>query len=122
MQRIQAAELEQRMARDDAPTVIDVLPEDSFRNQHLPGSVNAPVSRDDFLRRVETLVNGKDDPVVVYCANEECDASPKAAALLEEAGYTDVADFEGGLKEWEDSGRPLEGDAAAPREPQETRR
>jgi hypothetical protein len=37
--------------------------------------------------------------------------SPKAAKKLESAGYAEVYDFVGGLKEWEGSGFPLEGRA-----------
>jgi len=50
--------------------------------------------------------------VVVYCANAECDASPKAAERLEEAGFTDVVDYQGGTQSWEEAGLAIEGNAA----------
>lgn len=85
-------------------TLLDVLPEDSFNEQHIPGAVNIPVGGDDFVDRVEDLVRDKAHPIVVYCANEDCDASPTAATKLEEAGYANVYDFPAGIKGWTDAG------------------
>ena len=63
-----------------------------------------PLEGGDFPQRVENNVGGKDQPVVVYCASHECDSSTKAAQELESAGFSNVYDFEGGAKEWEESG------------------
>jgi rhodanese-related sulfurtransferase len=44
--------------------VVDVLPAEEFRDDHLPGAINLP------LRRIETDARGALDPrrpVVVYC-------------------------------------------------------
>jgi len=93
--------------------VIDVLPEQVHQQKHIPDTANVPVDADDFVERVEQLAGGKQQPVVVYCANTECDASPKAGEKLEAAGFTDVIDFEGGLAEWRSAGKELAGDEAA---------
>jgi rhodanese-related sulfurtransferase len=37
----------------------------------------------------------------VYCANQQCDASEKAAQKLEAAGFTDVSRYTGGAAAWE---------------------
>lgn len=88
-------------------TLINVLAEEEFERAHIPGSLNVPVKRDDFIERVEELVGSKDDTVVVYCASFDCEASPKAARRLEDAGFSDVHDFEGGIKEWLKAGHEV---------------
>ena len=65
-------------------------------------------SRDDFVAAVEGIAGRKARPIVVYCANKICQASPKAAINLERAGFTDVTDFEGGMAEWKEAGYEVE--------------
>jgi len=105
MKTINAQQLESMMKADEELTVINVLPKKAFDSEHIPETINIPVGDDDFVQQVEDAVESKSDDVVVYCADEACDASPKAAKNLEDAGFTSVYDFEGGMKEWTDSGR-----------------
>lgn len=93
-------------------TLIEVLPEESFRKEHLPGAINIPVADDDFGQRVREAVPDKDETVVVYCANTECPASPRAARKMEEMGYTDVHDYEAGKEDWKEAELELERRAA----------
>ncbi len=92
-----------------------MLGREDFERAHIPGSENVPVDRDDFAERVEELVSDKDDTIVVYCASFDCEASPKAARKLDGAGFSNVYDFEGGIKEWMKAGhevnRPAESKA-----------
>lgn len=80
--------------------LINVLPRDAFRKAHIRTSINIPHENDDFVDRVELVAGGKDRKIVVYCANEDCDASPKAASKLDEAGFQRVYDYEGGTRDW----------------------
>ena len=80
--------------------LINVLPREKFEEKHIRTSINIPVDSDDFTQTVEKVVADKSRPVVVYCANKECDASPQAAKKLEEAGFTQVLDYEGGTRDW----------------------
>ena len=105
---ISAEELEDALNSETPPVLINTLPRDAHEAKHIPGSVSVPV---DDLDRVEDLVPNKDEPIVVYCANADCDASPKAAEKLEEMGYTDVTDFEDGYAGWRQAGHPLVGEA-----------
>jgi len=112
MKKVSAKELQTMLRGGDDVALINVLPEESFREKHIPGSINVPVGSEDFLGRVKSAVAGRPDGVVVYCASTTCDASPKAARKLEQAGFPNVYDFEGGVKEWEESSLPLEGSGA----------
>ncbi len=80
--------------------LVNVLPPEAFRKQHIRTSVNVPVKREDFAEVVESIAGDKDRKIVVYCANFDCDASPKAAKKLEDAGFKRVYDYEGGTEDW----------------------
>lgn len=84
--------------------LVDVLPHDHFERVHLPGAINIPVN---MLRDLAPLVLGKRDQVIVYCANFDCTASPTAARILQQMGYTDVLDYAGGIQDWDEGGLPL---------------
>ncbi len=104
METLNASQLKMVMSGPQHATLIDVLPEESYRKQHIDGAENVPVNDPNFVERVQELVGDKTKSVIVYCANRECDASPEAAAQLEGAGFTNVYDFEGGLEEWKTAG------------------
>jgi rhodanese-related sulfurtransferase len=112
MKRLTTQQFEKLVEKQDPDRrVVNVLSEDQFRKRHIPGSVNVPLETEDFAAEVERVVGGKDAEVIVYCASEDCDASPRAAERLEQAGFGNVSDYEGGLRAWEQSGHRLEGQA-----------
>ncbi|MEX1033671.1 MAG: rhodanese-like domain-containing protein [Cellvibrionaceae bacterium] len=86
--------------RDGDFVLINVLPPESFNQQHIQSSINIPLKTQGFARRVAEVVGSRDRKIVVYCANFDCDASTKAATELEAAGFGDVYDYEGGTKDW----------------------
>ena len=98
--------------RDDL-LVVNVLSQEDFERAHIPGSRNIPVDTENFAEKVEELAGGKNYPVVVHCADEECQASPKAAKMLDEAGFEQVYDYEGGIKEWLKTDHEVERSTAA---------
>lgn len=106
---ISADDLKEAFESDRPPVVINVLAPEAHEARHIPGSVNVPV---DELEHVKRLVPNKDEPIVVYCANADCDASPTAARKLEDMGYTNVTDFENGYAGWRRAGYPLVGKEA----------
>lgn len=80
--------------------LINVLPREAFNKKHIRTSINIPIGSDKFAERVESVAGTKDRKIVVYCANFECSASPKAAKRLEQAGFSQVYDYEGGTEDW----------------------
>jgi len=113
MKTMNAQQVKETLDQETDFQLINVLPEEQHRQKHIPGSINVPVGLDDFPDRVENEVAGKGAKVVLYCANTDCDASSKATKKLEQAGFEDVADFEGGVAAWEEAGYPLEGAKAS---------
>jgi rhodanese-related sulfurtransferase len=104
MKTLSAQELKAKRRRGDKFTLVNTLSAEAFRHTRLPEAINVPLEGGDFPQRVENNVGGKEEPVVVYCASQECDSSTKAARELESAGFSEVYEFEGGAKEWEASG------------------
>lgn len=106
---ISADELKNALEGEQPPVLINALPREAHEARHIPGSINVPVEAAD---QVDALVPNKDEPIVVYCANAGCDASPKLAQKLEKMGYTNVTDFEDGYAGWRQAGHSLVGTEA----------
>ncbi len=106
---------EQLKAKLDAGedlVLLDVLSPESYRQQHLPGAINIPFDKLDAEHLADLP---KEKEIVVYCASFACTASPTAARMLEEMGFTQVTDYEGGLEDWREAGYAVHhGDAHRP--------
>ena len=111
MRTLKTGEMKEILKKPDRPPVINVLPAESHQEKHIPGSENVPVDQEQFVQSVEQKVGGKDEPVILYCASTQCDASPRAARKLEAAGFSRVMDYEEGVAGWEEAGLPLESGA-----------
>jgi rhodanese-related sulfurtransferase len=97
----------QRMIDEGAVTVVEVLSKDQYADFHLPGAINVPLGG-DFMEAIQAAVPDKHVPVVVYCWDEDCDASPKAAKRMEQLGYDRVYDYVAGKADWRAAGKPTE--------------
>jgi rhodanese-related sulfurtransferase len=102
MKTIEANELKALLDGNEDVLLVNTLNAESFEKTRIPGAVSIPLEGEDFLARVEEQAGGKDKPVVVYCANQQCNSSDKAAEKLENAGFTAVTDFAGGFKAWQE--------------------
>jgi len=109
---ITADDLKEKLESDDDFVLIDTLGDMSYQRAHLPEAVSISAKDDDFVANVEAAVADKSVTVIVYCASFSCDLSPKAAQNLVDAGFENVIDYEGGLKDWVENGYELEGDDA----------
>lgn len=104
MKTISVQDLSARLDQGGRIRLIDVLDREHYRKVHLPHAENIP------LKELAELAPQHVEPgetVVVYCSSPDCSKSPTAAARLEELGYRDVYDFEGGIAEWRKGGLPL---------------
>jgi rhodanese-related sulfurtransferase len=102
MKTIEANELKAVLDGNEDVLLINTLNAGSFERTQIPGAVNIPLEDVDFVARVEEQAGGKDKPIVVYCASQQCNSSEKAAEKLENAGFTAVADFAGGFRAWQE--------------------
>lgn len=80
--------------------LVNVLPQEAFNTRHIRTSINIPLENDDFEQLVETVAGTKERKIVLYCKNFDCPLSNEAAEKLEDAGFTQVYDYEGGTEDW----------------------
>ncbi len=102
LEPVSRAELLDRL-RSGTATVLDVRPEDEFKQGHLPDALNIPLSQ--LERRLAEL--SADQEIVAYCRGPWCVLSFEAVALLRERGYR-VRRLEDGFPEWKTAGLPIE--------------
>lgn len=107
MQTLKRRQLARMIERHQPMTLIEVLPDDDYDDWHLPSARNVPVDSTDFARQIVNTVE-KDEPVVVYCMNSNCDASHRAAQKLDRMGYKKVFDYAAGKEDWRSAGLPIE--------------
>ena len=88
--------------RSGTATVLDVRPEDEFRQGHLPGALNIPLAQ--LERRLAELP--ADREVVAYCRGPWCVLSFEAVAALRQRGYR-ARRLEDGFPEWKVTGLPI---------------
>lgn len=106
IQQTTAEVLFDKLNSNERPVLINALDEEAYKAKRIPGSINIPTVNADFI---ENVVPDKEQDIVVYCANADCDASPKLAEKLMDKGYTRVWDFEEGLAGWRKEGYTLTG-------------
>ena len=107
IQTIDRETLKQWMDEKRDITLVDVLPPDKYEEFHLPGAINIPLDAALGVRIRENFPD-RFQPIVVYCLDQDCSASPKAAAMMERLGYQKVYDYEDGKMDWRHAGFPVE--------------
>ncbi|HEY8922822.1 MAG TPA: rhodanese-like domain-containing protein [Polyangia bacterium] len=98
--------LRARLDRGDAFKLVMAGHDWAFRAKHIPGSIHFKDDREPFDGV------GKDEDVVVYCSNLDCNASVALIKRLLANGYERITHYRGGLIDWEEAGLPVEGDWA----------
>ena len=102
---ITTAELDARLSENGTLQCWNVLTDEYFNGELIPGSRRVPLERVGHEARESNLV--KDTEVIVYCAGPKCPQSGYAAQKLQTLGYTNVRAYEGGLEEWKGLGREV---------------
>ena len=107
MKVIDRAAVKAALADGQPIRVLEALPPKYFRQGHLPGAKQLDYA--NAVAHAERLHVGKNDRVVIYCASDTCANSHEAAKSLEAAGFTNVAVYAGGKKDWLEAGLALAG-------------
>lgn len=100
-EKITKNQLKKKLDQNSNLKLVNVLSEKKFEEKHIPSSINIPVTE---IEKSAPQRLDKEDEIVVYCADFECQASPKAAKKLEELGFKNIYDYEGGIDDWQDAG------------------
>jgi rhodanese-related sulfurtransferase len=107
VKRIDALEAEQLIAV--GVRTLDVLPAEVFEKVHIPRATSMPLEEFDPS---DVASYDRSEPVVVYCFDQHCDLSARAAARLEQLGFQRVHDLIGGRAAWTALGLPTHGTLA----------
>lgn len=92
---------------------IDARDPAEFECGTIPGSVNIPfdyLPEGDLTGYIDSALGGlpKDRQLIIFCSGEECDLSLYLGRILQTLGYSKVAVFFGGSREWEKFGLGME--------------
>ncbi|OPX21030.1 MAG: hypothetical protein BZ151_00910 [Desulfobacca sp. 4484_104] len=107
---IQTVNLKQAYAlhRQGQTLFIDARPRSEFRELHIAGAIN--LSPEDLQDSGDQRLSGIDRQcqIVVYCGQQNCDASFEVAELLQAQGFSQVMAFTGGFRAWDEAGYPVD--------------
>lgn len=91
--------------QDDPPddlVILDVRTPEEFAEGHLDGAIMVDFYDDDFADQLAEL--DPDVPYLLYCRSGN--RSGQTLAMMEDLGFTDVADVDGGINAWGEAGLP----------------
>jgi rhodanese-related sulfurtransferase len=100
---LNAATAVQLINRERA-VVIDVCEPDEFRQGHVNGAKNVPVSQ--FEQRLPEVVKNKTVPLILVCASGG--RANRVLATAKKLGYEQAQVLAGGMKAWKDANLPVE--------------
>jgi len=83
---------------------VDVREDDEFAVDRIAGARH--IGRGVLERDVETLIPGKDEPIVLYCGGGF--RSALAADNLQRMGYSNVVSMDGGIRAWREAAYAIE--------------
>ncbi len=87
----------------DDLVILDVRTIEEFDEGHIAGAELLDFYRSDFSARLDEL--DKDQPYLIYCRSGN--RSGQTRAIMEDLGFTDVVDVDGGVLAWSDAGLTL---------------
>jgi rhodanese-related sulfurtransferase len=103
-QRIDAHQLKSWYDEKKKMVVLDARSKEYFDGTLLPQA--KWVSAESTEEEIQKAVPNKKSVIVVYCASKSCPASGWLYDKLTSMGYTDVHEYHGGLKEWQEKKLP----------------
>ncbi len=100
IQLLEAPAFAEKIKNTPNAQILDVRTPQEFAGDHIENAKNINWLNADFATNAATLDNTK--PVFVYC--KAGSRGNKAAAKLEEMGFTNIYDLQGGILKWEAAG------------------
>ncbi|WP_374460891.1 thioredoxin domain-containing protein [Chryseobacterium taeanense] len=97
-----ATEFSKKLDQTKDAQLVDVRTPGEFRNGHLKNAMNIDWNADDFTEKAKVL--DKEKPVFLYCMSGP--RSTAAAAKLQEMGFKNVYEMQGGMMKWRNANLP----------------
>ncbi|XP_037089948.1 rhodanese domain-containing protein CG4456-like isoform X2 [Pollicipes pollicipes] len=105
-----------KAVKDGDATIVDVRnPEELKTDGKIPTSISLPLpeikeavalSEDNFKKRYGVARPGERDPLILHCRGGV--RAQKAAALLTEAGFSNLRVYQGSFADWVSQGGPVD--------------
>ena len=92
---IELDEFEKKMA-SEKHLLVDVRTAEEFTEGHIKGAINIDYLAENFSIEIQEL--DLENPVLLYCRSGN--RSGKAMKIMNELGYLEVYNLEGGIKGW----------------------
>lgn len=105
---ISVDQFEKKLAETPGAQLIDVRTAEEYADGHLKNSVNMNVNREDHKQMYATL--DKNKPVFVYC--KAGSRSARAASIMQDMGFREIYNLDGGIMSWDNAGKPIENGSA----------
>ena len=103
VQSIPPKAFSQKIEASSNEVILDVRTPEEFSEGHLKNAINIDVDNDNFKTEISKL--NKSTPVYVYCYAGGRGST--AGKELVKAGFKEVYNMDGGIKEWEEAGLPI---------------
>ena len=83
--------------------ILDVRDKEEFETGYIPGAIN--LSRGMLEFKISIMIPDKNARIIVYCGIDL--RGPLATRTLNEFGYKNAVNINGGLKAWKAAGYPI---------------
>jgi rhodanese-related sulfurtransferase len=99
---IELDEFEKKMASEKY-LLVDVRTAEEFAEEHIKGAINIDYLAENFSIEIQELE--LESPVLLYCRSGN--RSSKAMKIMNELGFKEVYNLEGGIKGWISENNPV---------------
>jgi len=101
---INAPELKTKLDKKESLILVDCREQNEWATGKIPGAIFIPLS--EFPEQSEEKLKNKDAQIILQCRSGK--RSMQAAYFLEEQGFTDLTNMEGGILSWNEEGYQTE--------------
>ena len=104
--KIDVNSAQEYVAQHENAVIMDVRTPVEYEMSHITGAMNVNVQNDDFVSMVAGL--DKDKTYLVHCTRNPADGrSARALETLQELGFRNLYNLEGGYIAWKEAELPL---------------
>lgn len=86
----------EKIISENEVTIIDVRTSQEYKSGHIKNAQNINVQSGDFKTKMQYF--DKEKPIYIYCRSGA--RSGKAGKILEEMGFVEIYDLNGGILSW----------------------
>ncbi|MCW4033570.1 MAG: rhodanese-like domain-containing protein [Candidatus Bathyarchaeota archaeon] len=104
--------LKKKIDKNEDFVLLDARIFKKYEIEHIIGAISLPVNEAE--ERAEIIIPDKNKEIIVYCSSKHCTTSAFLVEILVDLGYTNVANYEGGIRDWTEAGYPTEKNEITP--------